>query len=116
MWHKKTFIFLLITLSCTTCFSQTFDKEKLDAYIQTMESNNKFMGTVLVYQHNKKVYSRALGFFNINLRTKSDDQTMYRIGSISKTITATLILKAVEERKINLSDKINTFFPSIVNA
>lgn len=41
---------------------------------------------------------------------------MYRIGSISKTITTALILKAVEEGKIALSDNINIFFPSIENA
>lgn len=116
MWHKKIFIFLLTTLSSEACFSQTLDKQKLDEYIQIMESNNKFMGTVLVYQNNKKVYSRDLGFSNINLRTKSDDQTMYRIGSISKTITASLILKAVQEGKIDFSDNIKTFFPSIEHA
>jgi CubicO group peptidase (beta-lactamase class C family) len=98
------------------CFSQTLDKGKLDEYIYTMEANNKFMGNVLVYQHGEKVYSRAIGFSNIEAKTKTDDETMYRIGSISKTITATLILKAVEDGKVNLSDNINTFFPSIENA
>ena len=113
---NKIFILSLFLLLVSKCFSQTFDKEKLDEYIQAMEANNKFMGNVLVYQHNKKVYSRALGFSNTATRTKSGDQTMYRIGSISKTITTALILKAVEEGKINLSDNINTFFPSIENA
>lgn len=80
-----------------------------------MDSNNKFMGNLLVYQHNKRVYSRALGFSNIERGTKSEDQTMYRIGSISKTITATLILKGVEEGRINFTDNIKTFFPSIKN-
>lgn len=116
MWHKKIFIFLLATLSSGICFSQTLDKAKLDEYIQVMEANNKFMGNVLVYQHDKKVYSHALGFSNIATVTKSDKQTMYRIGSISKTITTALILKAVEEGKITLSDNIRTFFPSIENA
>ncbi len=116
MWSNKVIFFLLAMLLSEICFSQTLNKEKLNQYLQTMESNNKFMGTVLVYQHNKKAYSHALGFSNINLRIKPDDQTMYRIGSIAKTITAVLILKAVQEGKINLSGNINTFFPSIKHA
>jgi len=116
MWLKKIYIFLVTFISCSVGFSQAPDKQKLDEYIQVMGSNNKFMGTVLVYQQNKKVYSRTVGFSNINLRTKLNDQTMFRIGSVSKTITASLILKAVEEGKINLSDTIKAFFPSIQHA
>lgn len=41
---------------------------------------------------------------------------MYRTGSVSKTITAVLILKAIEEGKINFTDKIKAFFPFIEDA
>ena len=75
-----------------------------------------YMGKVLIYQHNKKVYSRALGFSNIETGVKANDETVYRIGSISKTITAVLVLKAIEEGKINYSDNIKPFFPSIEHA
>jgi CubicO group peptidase (beta-lactamase class C family) len=39
-----------------------------------------------------------------------------RIGSISKTFTSVLVLKAVEENKLNLESKIYKFFPTIKNA
>ena len=116
MRYNKLFFLLLNLLLASECFSQTFDKEKLDEYLQVMKANDKFMGNVLVYQHGKKVYSHAIGFSNLEAGTKADDQTMYRIGSISKTITATLILKGIEEGKINFSDNIKTFFPSIEHA
>lgn len=116
MQYNKLFFLLLNLLLVIECFSQTPGKEKLDKYLQIMESNDKFMGNVLVYQQNKKIYSNAIGFSNIETGGKADEQTMYRIGSISKTITATLILKAIEEGKINFSDNIKTFFPSIEHA
>ncbi|MEX6690831.1 serine hydrolase domain-containing protein [Danxiaibacter flavus] len=113
---NKIFLSLVAVLFVAECFSQALDNGKLNEYVKLMKANDRFMGTVLVYQHGKKVYSNGLGFSNIESGAKSDDQTMYRIGSISKTITATLILKAIEEGKINFSDKIATFFPSIEHA
>ncbi|RZL47411.1 MAG: class A beta-lactamase-related serine hydrolase, partial [Pedobacter sp.] len=53
---------------------------------------------------------------NIEKNIKSNSNTSFRIGSISKTFTAALVLKAIEEGKINLNQSIGTFFPSIENA
>lgn len=78
-----------------------------------MDAGSRFMGSVVVYRDNKEIYSHSSGFSNIEAGTKPDDQTMYRIGSISKTITATLVMKAIEEGRIKLSDNIKAFFPSI---
>ncbi len=41
--------------------------------------------------------------------------TKYRIGSISKIFTASLVFKAVEEKKINLNQTINQYFPTVKN-
>ncbi len=109
---------LLLLISVTLfgkSFSQALEKNRLDGYLKVMDTNGKFMGNVL-YQRGKNIYSHPQGFSNIEVEAKADDQTMYRIGSISKTITATLILKAIEEGKINLSDNIETFFPSFPQA
>lgn len=116
MQYSRLLLLALILIFAKECFSQKLNKEKLDEYLKVMESNDKFMGNVLIYQHNKKIYSRALGFSNIDAGVKANDETEYRIGSISKTITAVLTLKAIEEGKIKYSDNIKTFFPSIEHA
>lgn len=116
MPYKKTFLLLITVSLFGKCFSQAFDIKKLDEYLRIMDTGRKFMGNVFLYQHSKKPYSYTLGFSNIEKKAKSNDQTMYRIGSISKTITATLVLKAIEEGKINFTNNIETFFPSIKNA
>jgi CubicO group peptidase (beta-lactamase class C family) len=116
MRYNKIILLSLSILVTIECLAQTINKEKLDEYIDTLAANDKFMGNVLVFQHSKKVYSHATGFSNIESGTKAHDETIYRIGSITKTITATLVLKAIEERKINFSDNIKTYFPSIEHA
>jgi D-alanyl-D-alanine carboxypeptidase len=116
MRYNKIFLLVITILLTGECFAQALDKQKLDEYVRLLEDNDKFMGNVLIYQNSKKVYSHTAGFSNIELGMKTDPQAMYRIGSISKTITAALTLKAIEEGKINFSDNIKTFFPSIEHA
>ncbi len=116
MRYKKILFILLAILTAGKGFTQSLNKEKLDQYIQVLETNNKLMGSVLVFQNGKNIYSRSSGFSNIVTAIKPAANTMYRIGSISKTITAVLVLKAVEEGKLELSKNIKSFFPSLKNA
>lgn len=113
---KKSIIISLITLFTTTCFSQNFDKQKLNDYFLALENSNKFMGSVAISENGKIVYTKSIGFSNVEAKTKSDEDTKYRIGSVSKMFTSVLILKAVEEKKTSLDKKIDAFFPKLKNA
>jgi len=114
---KQTLI-LLLAMSLTACSgsSQNIDKAKLDAYFDTLANNNRFMGSVAISQNNKLIYTKSVGFANIEQGVKADKNSKYRIGSISKTFTAVLVLKAIEENKLSLNQTIKTFFPAIENA
>ena len=113
---KTFFIAVICTIVCTATLAQKFDKTRLDTYFNTLEKNNKFMGSVAVFQNGQIIYTRSAGFSDYENHIKATENSKYRIGSISKTITATLILKAVEEGKITLDKKLADFYPSIKNA
>jgi len=97
-------------------FSQTFDKSKLDLYLDNLEQRDKFMGSIAISQNGKLIYTKAVGYTNLANKTKADVQSKYRIGSISKTFTTVLILKAVELHKLALSQTIADYFPALPNA
>ena len=98
-------------------FAQTnFDKAKLDSYFETLETNNKFMGSVAVSKNGEILYAKSIGFADVDNNVKSTVETKYRIGSISKSFTAVLALKAVEENKLDLDQTIDKWFPTITNA
>jgi len=97
-------------------FSQNIDKAKLDAYFDALANNNIFMGSVAVYQNNELLYAKSVGFVDIEQGLKANENSKYRIGSISKTFTAVLVLKAIEENILNLNQTIDKFFPTIKNA
>jgi len=97
-------------------FTQSFDKVKLDNYFNALEQNNKFMGSVAVSKNGKIIYTKSIGFADIENNVKATENTKYRIGSISKSFTAVLILKGIEENLIDLNQTIDIWFPTVTNA
>ena len=93
-----------------------FDTTKLHNYFNTLEQNNKFMGSVAVSKNGEIIFSRSIGFADVENNIKATENSKYRIGSISKTFTTVLILKAVEQKKLDLNQSIVKWFPKIKNA
>ncbi|MEO8772822.1 MAG: serine hydrolase domain-containing protein [Gelidibacter sp.] len=113
---KKT-IHIVIFLLCTTLsFAQLIDTSKLDSLFSILEKNDKFMGSIAVSQNQKTIYLNAIGYTDIENGVKANNTSKYRVGSISKIFTASLIFKAIEERKLKLDQTIDKFFPNIKNA
>lgn len=115
MNHKIITALLIVFLSAKA-FCQTADKTKLDQYFDALEANNKYMGSVSLSKNGKVIYSRSIGFSDVESGKKNSPATKYRIGSISKMFTAAMIFKAVEENKLKLTDKLAAFYPGIPNA
>jgi D-alanyl-D-alanine carboxypeptidase len=114
---KRTLISTLVaSFICLVCCSQNVDKTDLDAYFDSLAINDKFMGGVVVFKNKELIYSKYVGFADIEQGIKANENTKYRIASISKTFTAVLILKAVDDNKLNLNQTIDKFFPTMINA
>ncbi|TDT46159.1 CubicO group peptidase (beta-lactamase class C family) [Maribacter spongiicola] len=114
---KKTiFITVFFLIVCHIGFSQSLDKTKLDTYFNTLEEHNKFMGSVAVSKNGEIIYSKSTGFADAENNIKATEKTKYRIGSISKSFTAVLVLKAAEVKKLDLDQTIDKWFPVITNA
>lgn len=113
---KHILILFTALLSIQFGFSQTIDTLKLNNYFEALEINNKFMGSVAILKEGNIIYSKQIGFTDVETQKKPDSNTKYRIGSISKTFTATLIFKAIEEGKIDLNETINNYFPTVKNS
>lgn len=113
---KKIIAAISTLLIIQFSYSQTIDKAKLDSYFQALETNNKFMGSVALSQNGKLLYNKSIGYTDIESKAKPDENSKYRIGSISKTFTTVLIFKAVEEKKLTLNQTIYKYFPAIKNA
>lgn len=85
-------------------------------YMDSLKSKDVFWGAVAVSQNGKTVYSTASGYADAGKKIPNSAQTRFRIGSITKTFTAVLMMKAVEEGKIKLSDPLSKYIPQVHDA
>ncbi|MFC4739311.1 serine hydrolase domain-containing protein [Flavobacterium ponti] len=108
-------ILILFTLFSTFGFAQE-RFQRLDSLLTYLNENNKFMGSVSLREGNEIVFSKAYGYADINANIKADNTTKYKIGSITKTFTATIIMQLIEEKKLRLESKLTKFYPKVQNA
>lgn len=109
-------ILLFLGLACSHVIAQNQDFSKLNQFLDSLETHDKFMGTVLLATEGEPVFERALGYADVENKVKATPETHYRIGSISKMFTTVLVLKAVEAEKLSLDQKLAEYFPQVPNA
>lgn len=107
-----TFVFFL----CLSLSGQEINKQKLDSLFSIIDENNKAMGSFSVFKDGQEIYSNSIGYANIEAGERATAETKYRIGSITKTFTATVIMQLIEEGKLRLDTRLSEFYPNIPNS
>ena len=115
MIKKTKYLFFFLFIS-QFIFSQEYNFDKLNEYFDKLEENNKFMGSVAVSKGDSIIFKRSIGYLDVEMNKKLNSKSKYRIGSISKTFTSVLILKSIEDGKLNIDDTIKKYFPDIPNS
>jgi CubicO group peptidase (beta-lactamase class C family) len=98
--------------------AQDIYKAKLDSLFDILSANHQAMGSIAIAKEGKLIYERAIGYRVISAsgQIPANSMTRYRIGSISKLFTATMIFQLVEDNKISLEETLDKYFPVIPNA
>ncbi len=110
-------LILLLSLGfVVTARAQSFDKEKMDSLFTLMAQHDQGMGSISLYQNGQEIYAHAIGLADIEQNIKATPESKYRIGSVSKTFTATIIMQMVQENKLSMDTPLQAFFPQIPNA
>ncbi len=115
---KLIFAALLALASLTAGYAQKVDKARLDQFFERLAEKKKAMGSVAIVKDGQVLYTRAIGYSQINGTEKKalSTENRFRIGSITKMYTAVMVLQLVEEGKLKLTDTLDQFFPEIPNA
>lgn len=106
---------IIFTLFFTiSCYSQ--DLSKLNQYFDVLSENDKFAGTIIINNNGQQIYSKAFGYADRDNKIKNRAKIKFRIGSITKAFTATMIFQLIDEGKLTLNTKLDTFFSDLPNA
>ena len=89
-------------------FTRYVESLRIQAGIPGLSAAITFNGRV--------VWEAGLGFADVDARVAAAPHTPYPIASITKTATSTLLMRCVEERRLNLDAPIRTYTPTVPDA
>ena len=92
------------------------DESELLEFIESTMETHLIPGlSISIIKNNDIVWEKQLGYANIINNIPVDENTMFILSSISKTVTATALLQLFEEGLFNLDDDIDNYLPFNVN-
>lgn len=117
----KRYLYIIIlciqfALGSTTIVAQNTTtnevKSRIDTYLSKSVSNG-YSASVLVAKNGEIILSKGYGWSDRQKKIVNSSTTVFNIGSVTKQFTAAAILKLVEQGKLNLSDKLSTFYKEV---
>ncbi|MFC2096889.1 serine hydrolase domain-containing protein [Bacteroidota bacterium] len=103
------FIFSLCTNS-----HKEFSNE-IDSYFSEIFPENQPGGAVLIMKGEKIIFQEGYGIADINTNEKVTPNTIFNVGSLSKTFVANGILILAQDKKLSINDNILKHFPDFKN-
>jgi D-alanyl-D-alanine carboxypeptidase len=98
---------LLLLLICVVGVASAQESPaKYREYLDAAAKVDKFSGTVLVARKGQVLIEQAYGLADRKTNTPNADDTMYRIGSMSKPLTATAVMALRDSGKLKLGDSV----------
>ncbi len=110
----RPFTTALLVLLLAACFQPARAQDKvaqIDALLAKYHEYGQFNGAVLVAENGAVIYKKGFGDANMEWGVANTPATKFRIGSVTKQFTATLILQLMEEGKISLDGTISDYLP-----
>jgi D-alanyl-D-alanine carboxypeptidase len=89
---------------------------QIDALMQSAYSADGAGAAIMVMQGEEVIVSNAYGLANLEWNIPATTQTSYRLGSISKPITAIAVLQLVQAGQVELDQPISVYLPDLQGA
>jgi CubicO group peptidase (beta-lactamase class C family) len=85
----------------------------LDERIEAAMSRYHIPGVALGMLHNGREYVRSFGVTNVDHPQPVDGDTLFRIGSTTKTFTGIVVMRLVEQGKLDLNSPVRNYLPAL---
>ena len=110
---RKTLITVFVCLSASAAqwTSAEAQRKTLTRTIRQYARTHAFSGTVLVQKGGKTLYHESFGLADRAFNVPVTNATKFKAASITKALTAVLILQLVEQGKLDLRTPIKAYLP-----
>jgi CubicO group peptidase (beta-lactamase class C family) len=103
------FVFLS---ACTGSEKKLPADKQLNDYLSAHLPANEPGGAILIMKDDSIVFSKGYGIADLNTKEPITPNTLFNLGSISKTFVANAILKLQEQGKLSVNDSLAKYFPN----
>lgn len=86
-------------------------EDEIEAFYQSKINQEDFSGGFLVAKNGQILFEDYQGFSNYREKTAISKNTPLHLASISKVLTASVVLRMVDEQKLSLNDTFQKYFP-----
>jgi D-alanyl-D-alanine carboxypeptidase len=93
----------------------SYNPKNLGNLLDYLSEKGQFNGQIFLHKNSKKNDLFSRGFATVD-KIEINENTKFRIGSISKIFTAVLIMQEIEKGNLELGTPLSKYFPEIMNA
>lgn len=99
-------------------YAQDTTRERLDSLFDALAAGNKAMGTICITQNGKHIYSRSIGYTQLDndIKIPADHKTKYRVASLTKMFTAAIMFQLIQEGKIDFESTLDEYYKDLPGA
>lgn len=116
---KKILLFfvsiVLVLAACNQEKEQEFDASK--KFIEEITELKEYFQipglAISVEKEGEIIQEEYMGYSDLNLQTKLNEETLFPIASLTKVFSGVLLLKLVEQGKLSLEDSLTKYFPEL---
>ena len=110
------YVFIIASIVFISCNqNEVTSVTTYDSIFDSLFKKDEPGGAVLLAKDGKIIYEKGFGVEDINTKKPITTQTLFNVGSISKTFVAFGILQLAKENKLALDDSIYKYFPDFKN-
>jgi CubicO group peptidase (beta-lactamase class C family) len=84
-------------------------KTRLEQIANSYTPNDAFMGTVLVVEGDRVLLDKGYGMASLEWQLPNVPEAKFRLGSLTKQFTATLVLLLQQDGKLNINDPVSKY-------
>ncbi|QOQ70970.1 serine hydrolase domain-containing protein [Photobacterium damselae] len=87
--------------------------QALSEYLTHQNKYGRFSGNVIIAKKNEILFEQAVGYADVQMQRPIEKNNLFKVGDITKQLTAAAILKLNEQKKLSIDTPISRYFPSL---
>lgn len=103
---------IIILLIGQSSFGQN-KVQRIDSFLTSLHQSGNLNGNILLAEKGKVIYKKSFGVLNDSTKEKLNENSIFRLASVSKQFTAMAIVILKEKGKLKYDDEISKYIPEL---